>query len=566
MCSTTAIRTGVAGLILSSTLLSAACQDLEVPNLVEPDRARATANPADVEAFIGGAFHPPFFNAIHRITQAVYLFPVAASEFTATFTGGGTLLWYDEIKEPRIPHDNSPSLSIGNGPWGPRFFWRDVTRANTVAYDGLQILNNGMVIRSGGVDVTPRARAFAKFMRGWTWGYLGLVFDRAHVVPENVDIPSDPARLMEVTLQTLVPADSLLKAALRALDEAIAIAQQHPQVVNFPSAAESPFWFGSPTPINSDKFIRMANTLAARLLVLHARTPEERRRVDWARVLQYTANGLMNDDFEREISTGVLTSNLLLNAQRNVATATTNMRWDYRAIGPADQSGAYQAWIAAPLAQRDRFNIVTPDRRITGPTPTSDGSYTRYRADNNGFDPDRGRYLFSAYQWSRHAIRHGFTGTVTGFDRGTHPLITADENRLLRAEAFLRLGNAAAAAELINVTRTRPQRIGTTTYPGLPPVTAAGVPEINGVCVPRRDDGQCGSLLDALRYERTIELAGMDVIRGYMESRGWGTLVDGSLLHWPVPGDALELYRLENYTFGGPGAPNTARYGPPSNP
>jgi hypothetical protein len=558
--------TGRLSLTLALAFLAAGCMDLEVENLLAPDRERATRNPADVEAFIGGAFHPPFFNAIHRRTQAVYLWPVAASEFTASFVGGGTLLWYDEIKEPRIPHDNGASLSIGNGPWGPRFFWADVTQANTVAYDGLQLLNQGLVIRQGTVDVTPRARAFAKFMQGWTWGYLSLVFDRAHVVPETVDIPVDNAGMMQVTLNTLVPHDSVLKAALGALDEAIQIARQNPGVVRYPSFSESPFWFGSPEPISNDLFIRAANTLAARLLVLSARTPEDRRNVDWNRVLAYTANGLENEDFERTLSTGNRTSQLVLDAQRNTATSTTNLRWDYRAIGAADQSGAYQRWLETPLSQRDRFDIVTPDRRITGTTPRSDGSYTRYRSDNNGFDPDRGRYLFSAYQWSRHAIRHGLTGTTTGNDRATYPLITADENRLLRAEALLRTGNAQAAADLINVTRTRTQRIGSVTHPGLPPVTTAGAPNVEGVCVPRRDDGSCGNLLDALRYERTIELAAMDVFRGYAESRGWGTLVDGSLLQWPVPGDALELYGLPNYTYGGVGGEATAKYAPASTP
>ena len=546
-------------------LATAGCMDLEVENLLAPDRERATRNPADVEAFIGGAFHPPFFNAIHRRTQAVYLWPVAGSEFTATYVGGGTLLWYDEIKEPRIAHDNGASLSIGNGPWGPRFYWADVTQANTVAYDGLQLLNEGLVIREGTVDVTPRARAFAKFMQGWTWGYLALVFDRAHVVPETVDIPIDNAGLMEVTLESLVPHEQALAAALGALDEAIQIARQNPNVVRYPSFSESPLWFGSPQPVSNDLFVRMANTLAARLLVLNARTPEDRKKVNWARVLAYTANGLTSEDFERELSTGNRTSQLLLDAQRNTATSTTNLRWDYLAIGPADQSGAYQRWISATVAERDRFDIVTPDRRITGPTPRSNGSYTTYRSDNNGFDPDRGRYLFSAYQWTRHMMRHGLTGNTTGNDRAFYPLITADENTLLRAEALLRTGNLAGAADLINVTRTRKQRIGTTEYDGLPPVTAAGVPQAS-VCVPRRDDGSCGTLLDALRYERTVELAGMDVFRGYAEARGWGTLVSGSLLQWPVPGNALELYGLENYTYGGVGGAGIATYAPVSSP
>jgi hypothetical protein len=279
-------------------------------------------------------------------------------------------------------------------------------------------------------------------------------------------------------------------------------------------------------------------------------------------VLQYTSRGLTTD-FGIQLSTA-RTSEVLLRSQNNTTTGTTNARWNYRVIGPADQSGAYQAWIAAPVAQRDRFHIVTPDRRITGPTPTSDGAYTRYRADNNGFEVDRGKYLFSAYQWARHAIRNNNTGTAS--NTGVLFLMTADENNLLRAEALLRTGNAQGAADLINVTRTRTQRIGTTDYPGLPAVTAAGVPNVNGVCVPRTDAGACGDLLAAIRYERMIELASTDVIRGYMDARGFGILVDGALLHFPVPGNALELDGLENYTFGGVGTPSTAIYRPATMP
>jgi hypothetical protein len=267
-----------------------------------------------------------------------------------------------------------------------------------------------------------------------------------------------------------------------------------------------------------------------------------------------------------QLSTGARESQLLARTQTNSTTSTTNSRVDYRVIGPADQSGAYQTWISSPPSARDRFNVVTPDRRVTGNTPTSDGAYLRYRADNNGFEVDRGRYLYSAYQWGRHAIRHSLTGNTTGNSTGTHPLISADENNLLRAEALLRTGDRAGAAALINVTRTRSPRIGTVVHPGLPPVTAAGVPSVNGVCVPRTDSGACGDLLAALRYERMLELLATDNIRGYADSRGWGTLPDGSILSWPVPGNALELYELPGYTYGGVGTPGTAVYAPASMP
>ncbi len=417
----------------------------------------------------------------------------------------------------------------------------------------------------GTTDVTPRARAFAKFIQGWSWGYLGLVFDEAHVFDEFGVIPANREQLMQVAIGSLRPYPQVIAAAVGALEEAIAIAQAHPDVVHFPAFATSGLWFGTDAPVTSQQFIQWANTLAARLLVLSARTPEERRAVDWNRVLAFTANGIQSpaNDFQRVLaSAGGRASTLLANTQNNSATANNNMRWDYRVIGPADQSGAYQAWIQAPVAQRERFDIVTPDRRITGATPTSNGTYAAYRADDNGFDPSRGVYRYSAYQWRRHSFSLGLTGpTQTGNTSGTVGLITADENTLLRAEALLRTGNPGAAATLINVTRTRAHQ-----GQSLPPVTAAGVPTVDGACVPRQDSGACGTLLDALRYERMIELAAMDQFRGYAEARGWGTLPDGSLLQFPIPGNELELFGMPGYTYGGVGNPGSATYGPVSTP
>jgi len=551
------------GALAVMTIAGTGCVDLEVENLAAPDRDRAMTNPSDVLAFIGGAFYPTFHNAMN-VSLAINLFPYASSEFTASLNGTQDAQQARDLLEPRVEHNNGAHISQGVGPHGPRNYWAAIGRAANIPYDGLQVIEDGMVLTESGVDVTERARAFAKFMQGWSWGYAALIFDQMHVVPESLRLPADPAGLQELNLSTLVPHSQGIEAAVGALEEAIQIAQQNPDVVHFPSYSESFLWFGSASQIPNAQFIRMANTLAARLLVLGARTPEERAQVDWNRVLQFTSNGL-TEDFEMVRAPG-RTSNYLLRSQNNTTGGTANGRWDYRTIGPSDQSGAYQEWIGTPVLERERFDIVTPDRRITGPTPTSDGAYTRYRADNNGFPIDRGSYFQSAYQWSRHAIKLGLTGNQVGHNAGAHPLITADENNLLRAEALLRTGDVPGAVALINVSRTRPQTIGGTEYEGLPALTTAGVPEVGGVCVPRTDSGACGDLLTALRYERMIELAGMDIVRGYADSRGFGILADGSLLDWPVPGNVLELYGLQEYTYGGVGAPNTAVYAPATLP
>jgi hypothetical protein len=539
--------------------------DLEVENLIFPDRDRALSDARDLEALIGGIFYPTFHNAWNDAgsnqAQLTRLFPPASSEMTAGLNQPDLIQQFNDLVEPRRPHDNTPDISAGVGPHGPRNLWAGLGTAATQAYNGLQGLDRGVVITEGGADVTPRARAFALFMRGWAWGYGGGIFDRFHVVPETTPLPTNPNDLRELINSSLRPYPEVIGAAVASLEEAIRVAQEHPGVVRYPV---SPLWFGTSAPVSNAMFIAMANTLTARLLVLGARTPQERAQVNWARVRELTLNGL-SQDFE-VLRTPQRTSLYLHYAQENAPNFLSSMRLDYRNIGPADQSGAYQSWINSPVAERNRFDIVTPDRRVTGPEPTSGGAYTRYRVDNNGFPADRGTYFYSAYQWARHAKRYNLSGngiTNTGANSGLHPHITADENNLLRAEAEYYLGNREMAAELVNITRQRRHVVDGVEYPGLPPVTAQGAPMVDGACVPRMDiTGECGDLLTAIRYERMLELTGLDPLRGYMESRGFGILADGSLLHWPVPGNVLELYGLQYYTYGGVGTEFGAVFAP----
>lgn len=541
-----------------------ACHD-SVENLNAPDRARATENPNDVQAFVGGLFYPSFTTALNT-SLAINTFAFGSAVFTATLAGSQDQQQYEEIMEPRRVHNNGAHISQSVGPHGPRNFWAAIGRVQSIAYDGLQLLDAPTAAErwaSAGLEI-DQARAFAKFMQGWAWGYAALIYDRIHVIPEDIEMPAEPSAVLELARASLTDYDEAIEAAVGSLQDAVAIAQANPSVVSYPAFPGSQLWFGSPTPITNQQFIEMANTLSARLLVLAARTPEERAAVDWPRVLQLTANG-MTQDYVMQLNTN-RTNTLLLRIQRNTTTGTDNARLNYRLIGPADQSGAYQAWINASISERDRFDIITPDRRITGPVSTSSGSYASYRADDNGFLQHRGTNLFSAYQWNRHMNRNELTGANTGYNTGTLPLITADENNLLRAEALLRTGDHEGAAALINISRTRTQRIGDTDYPGLPPVTAAGVPTVDGACVPRTDSGACGDLLAAVRYERLLELAGTDLVMPRADSRGFGLLSEGSLYQWPVPGNVLELYNLPEYTYGGIGQSGGAEYAPATLP
>jgi hypothetical protein len=115
---------------------------------------------------------------------------------------------------------------------------------------------------------------------------------------------------------------------------------------------------------------------------------------------------------------------------------------------------------------------------------------------------------------------------------------------LLKAEALLRLNRAADAVPLVNRTRVANGE--------LPPVTVEGPPNAAG-CVPRKLDGTCGSLWDALRYEKRLEILGIHPPGGYLDARGWQALAPGTPVHLPIPGRELATVQRPLYSFGGGG-------------
>jgi hypothetical protein len=526
--------------VLALVMFTGACQDLDVVNENEPDRERALSEPADVEALAGSGFRT-LYARLHNSASWYNPIPAMADEMTGTYANNATL---EVANEPRIQLNNTPGTDASDI---SRLGWSDLNTIVANSNEVLKAIAGGMVINTADAtgtiaDNTVRARAFALFMRGLAYGYLANAYDKAAIVTHEDTLPAEPAALNAFVIERQRPHVEVLAQAIKDLEEAIAISQS--------STFTLPIhWIGGIQPTSAE-LARLANSYIARLLVYNARTPQERAQVNWQKVLTHTAAGI-TADFAPVMGPDAnsLSSSALMT--RLQTSGTFVLRGDYKLIGPADVSGNFQRWLATPVEQRTRFLITTPDRRITGATPTSSGTYFRYRADDNGYRTDRGTYNFSAYQWFRRA---GNTNT------GPLLLFGLDENRLLRAEAFMRTGNNAEAANLINVSRTRVQRIGTTNFPALPAVTATGVPA-SADCVPRNAAGACGTLLEALMYERMIEAAGADPIRAWLDSRGWGRLPEGTILQLPIPGRELESLRQPLYTFGGVGGQGAAAKG-----
>jgi hypothetical protein len=284
-------------------------------------------------------------------------------------------------------------------------------------------------------------------------------------------------------------------------------------------------------------FVKLANSFAARFLAYAPRTRVERAAVDWAEVIRRIDAGI-TADFAPIAQVDILWDDW----KRLVARVRTGPPSDfgrpsYWMLGPADSANGFINWVNTPLTSRVAFQIRTKDRRIQGAGgPATPGKYYGYNASNI-FAASRGTWRFSHYYYLRN-------GTGTTWQTGPQLAVTLTEMDLLKAEALIRLNRAAEAVPLINKTRVANGQ--------LPPVTLNGPPDEPG-CVPRKLSGECGSLWDALRYEKGIEMIGVDATIRYFDSRGWQLLPEGSFTQLPVPGRELGTLRLELYTFGGPG-------------
>jgi hypothetical protein len=512
----------------AGAVLLAGCQDLVVENTNSPDRFRALSDPASVETLIVGSWRDKWAR-LHNTTTGYNVMPLVAEEFTATYANDAAL---ELSSEPRVAFNNNP-ISDAHGV--ARFHWESFYRANANATEGLGAIRGGLRIRTGtgdAIDQTTRAWAFAKWMQAIAHGSIALTHDQGFVVSEYTDI-EDPRAVPMVSHVEV--RDSAIKFMMQAIDTLNA------RNIVFPET-----WI--PTrAYTSAELARIGHSYIARWLVYGARTPAERAAVDWNRVISHVDQGV-RADYIINLESGNVVSNLF----NRIQNAGTFAAWaDYRLVGPADISGNFANWLNTPVDDRERFLITTPDRRITGATPTSHGSYFRYRADNIMVQA-RGTYHNSHYQWYRHRYQYGTPTTFT--TTGYAPLMTVDEMNLIKAEALARLGRGAEAATLVNITRTRPQRLAGagTPVPNLPPITAAGVPQ-SADCVPRIDGVNCADLLGAIMYERMIEAAALDSWRAWQDSRGWGRLPAGTFVNIPVPARELQALGMEIYSFGGIG-------------
>jgi hypothetical protein len=501
-------------------LVAASCQDLDVVNPNRPDAARATAQPLTTETFVASSFRTWWPVAGHDDFPS-WAFATMAREITSGFADFGQL---EMSAEPRQGWNNSQvnvRRFVNETPWFQ--LYRTVSSVNDV----VGAINRGLVIESP--VRTARAKAMGKLMQGLSYGHLAFYFDKGPIIDEFT-------RLDTVRTPQFTEYRDLGAYAIRQLDSAIAIAGANP-TMTFPPES---WLFQS---MNRDQFVRFANSYAARILVYNARSRAERAAVNWQEVIRRVDAGI-TQDYAPIAQPDILWDDWKrLNARLRTAGRPSDFgRPSYWLLGPADSTNGWRNWVATPNDNRQPFQMRTKDRRIMGAAgPTAPGKYVGYNL-NNIFAADRGTYRWSHYFYRR-------AGVDLTWQTGPQVAMTVAEMDLLKAEALIRLGRAAEAVPLINKTRIANGE--------LPPVTIDGPANEPG-CVPRKENGDCGSLWDALRYEKGIEGVGVNGVIAFLDARGWQTLPENTPIHFPIPGRELATLQLPLYTFGGPGGQGSA--------
>ena len=539
----TSVR-ALAGALSVSVMLTACVENpLDVPNPNNPDVEKVYKSPANVETTVLQLFKNHYngeYNSSDDIWKQALSMSFESHSQLGNF-GMGT-----RAAIPRNPIDNSIGNNVSTGNFRD---FDHLSRGNRTATNAIAALNGFASqtpkITLGSDARDARAKSFAYFSLGYGLGQLSLLYDSAVIV----DASQDP---------TVIPPFSGYKAvnaaAIAALDSALAIASSAAATTGTGGWPIPTDWMSTTAAIDLDVWKQIVRSYRAKYRAGVARTPAERAAVDWAAVIADATAGIKEDFVvNAAAATGWGAAPI---TQLRVSSGWSQMTPFI--LGMADSTNAYEAWLAQPLQQRTPFLLRTKDQRFpsgdtraaqqavtgnskSGPAATSI-LYFRNRPTGEDTPAEPwGTWFYD--NWRFWAI---------GANGGNGPFImfSNEENDMLAAEGYLRTGNVASAAALIDKSRVRA---------GLPPlsgvVTTLTQPVPGGsACVPRVPQAPsytttaCGTIFEAMKWEKRIETSFTSYAQWFIDSRGWGDLVQGTALHWPVPYQELYARLLPSYT------------------
>ncbi|MCC7194943.1 MAG: hypothetical protein IT356_05245 [Gemmatimonadaceae bacterium] len=534
-----------------------ACENqLVVTNPNAGETKRVLGTPNDAEAMIG-TYWKRWMSGVYGSTTNL-----EGMANIISFMNSSSLA--NNCQNARTPFTGASNVNApGNVCSGEqqRLYFYD-NEVNRVAASFLGQMANGLTLGTPARD--GRVKAWSYYLSGLAVGYTALMYDSTSVV--SVGQAAEDAGKM---IGYKDAADSAYAFLQKAIDAAAATPAGSD---GFPIPAA---WLPSPTSYTSAEFVRLVRSYRARLRAYMARTPAERAAADWGAIMADVDGGITSDQ--------VITTS-------TTAGPSISWRQQYEAyqnwhqmppffIGMADVSGSYAAWIGTPVGNRGAGNsgffMVTPDLRFPQGNTRADqqADFTiksceaastpckRYFVNRpqGGDDFSGPGFGTSNYDFVRY---HSWNTKGDGTARnGNTVIMYKAEMDLLKAEGLYRKGDYAGAAALVNITRVKN---------GLPAIAAfdatSKVPG-GANCVPKVPVApynvvDCGTLWDALKYEKRIETAYSSYSPWFFEGRGWGDMGEGQPTFWAVPFQELQSrgYSIAQVYGAGPGignAPNS---------
>ncbi len=472
-----------------------ACESLDVENTDAPDRNKIFESTRDLRNFANNIYIT-YWQALHAAPylnlQIASL--TAADQLTASWYTFGC---YDLSIEPRIPWNNSPTYD-----------YRDLTYAfyskmYTVVYmcnTVVKLLNEGKSL-SNDANVNKGYYAMCYFLRGAALGQIALTFDKAQVVTEYTD-------LQNLNFQ---PYYEIMDSAIASLEKAIEISDS--VTFNLGNSIVN--------GVNLDNKLlsRVCHSYIARFMVLNSRNKSENVAVDWDKVLAHAKKGVTEDFGPQGDGYNKWYDEIAHFITNEDNTQLFFAKVDNRIIHMMDPAYPARYW------KDGHPRRVHPEKRL-GEASSADKRLETDFEFSSGirFYPERGTYHFSHYRFKRYESL-GKTGYGQMID------ISRYENALYAIEAWAMTNQLETAIRTLNT-------------PFYPRKMRGNLPDI-----PLSADKK--TVLNAIFYEREIELLGQGYLIGFCDMRRRDMLQKGTPLHFPVPGNELQILKIDLYTYGG---------------
>jgi len=368
-------------------------------------------------------------------------------------------------------------------------YWEQNYSILNTANDILKVIDGGMEIGTIGSDGTGED---TKMVKAFSYFIQGLSLGNLGLTYDQAFVITDetPDPALELTR----PYNEVVDAAISSLQKCISISETG----NFIIPND---WINGKEYTNSE-LVQLAYSYMARFKVYSARNLSETNAVSWSTVLSYAEKGI-SSDFE------VYMDNV--NWKQWVFHYTYErddwVRVDARIINLMDNNYPWR------LTNGSDPGIATSaDARLA----------SDFTHDNTcPFKPERGYYHYSFYTYTR--IPYTFSNP------DFFPEFYTNELELIKAEAYARMNDMSQAITILNASSrsTRGQ---------LPNLSASSTQS---------------QVLDAIFYERDIELFVAGFGGSFYDMRRTDRLQKGTVMNFPIPSKELNVLGIDVYSFGG---------------